>query len=1026
MKHIRRISRWLALAMGLLVMLTVLTFVSLPSLGNLELIKTGLLTRLSTELGAEIKYKQVEVFFFPRPRVTFYQTSFTVRKNLKGRAIALHFYPSISSLLKGEIRLSGLRLQKPDLKIQLPELRQMPPFDLQGAIAAARPVITAMLKIPTIGSTGLTLQIDKGRLYLEDGPERPFAFTGIRTRIHCTNDLIRLDIRSNSNIWNELTLNGRIYPQTWSGAGSVRIARLLPEPVTAYLFPESALKIQEAQTDLKMDYQLTAAGKIIFHTDASLPEIDLVNRKKNRIALKGQHIRATVELDQNHTTVSLGDLKLDAPRLNASGSFFLSHKTQEVRLDVTGVDVDVGAFRQTAQGLVGKMKWVQKLFAVLKDGRVPLISLSARSSSMARFGKVENFIIKGRLNNGKITIPGIDMDLTEIRGNTVISNGILTGENLEARYEKSTGHNGLLKLGLTRANPLFHLDIDVDASLSQIPGVLQQVLPDTRVAEDIQAFHKTHGRASGKLILGESLKKIAARIAVDSFNLYTIHEKIPFPLIIKGGNVTIAGDRWTADQIDAQIGRTNFFKVFFVLEKRNEPVFTFSARESDIDLAEIQSWLPFLDFDHPDSRGLRILRGNARLRDTNIEGPLYRFGAWKSRLSGVVDNVMVQASGLDDPIHLVDGNLKLLRHSDRETDISIISSNLRWQETHFRSVGAVNYSQDGLRLDLDLYADRLNLAQIAQLTRKNEPPETVAGNNRPVSGQIRIYTESFDLYGQTWQPVEADLQINADGIYVDIPRAQMCDINVPGILIFTPGHLSLSFSPSADKQNISGILNCLDESQGLMTGSFSVGGEIKADAAIEEYPQALQGGLNLRAQDGRIYRYGMVAKMMALLNVTEIFRGRLPDVTQEGFAYEKIKIKSEISDGKLIIKESLIQGASMTIVSSGDIDLQNNRVEMTVLVAPFKSIDAIIKNLPIVKDILGGKLMTVPFRVHGPIGQYEVTPMSPTAVESGVFGLMKRSLRIPVQIMQPLHDGKYTFDEDRIKKMRGSGNVGDK
>ena len=1012
--------------MGLLVMMTVLTFVSLPSLGNLELIKTRLLSRLSTDLGAEITYRQVEVYFFPRPRITFYQTSFTVRKNLKGRATALHLFPSISSLLQGEIRLSGLRLQKPDLQIQLPELRQMPPFDLLGAVEAARPVITALLTVPSIGSTGLTLQIDRGRLYLQDGQKRPFAFTGIRTRVHCTNDLIRLDFRSNSNIWNELTLNGRIYPQSWSGVGSVRIEKFLPEPIAAYLFPESALKIQEAQSDLKLDYQLTAAGKIIIHTDASLPRIDLVNQEKKRIALKGQHMRASAEFDQNHTTVSLGDLQLTSPRLNASGSFFMSHKTPEVRLDVTGVDVDVGAFRQTARGLVGKMKWVQKLFAVLKDGRVPLISLSARSSSMARFGKVENFIIKGRLNNGKIYIPGIDMDLTEIRGDTVISNGILTGENLEARYVKSTGQNGLLKLGLTRANPLFHLDIDVNASLSQIPGVLQQVLPDTRVANDIQAFHKTRGRASGKLILGESLKKIAARIEVDSFNLYTIHEKIPFPLIVKGGNVTIAGNRWTADQIDAQIGRTNFFKVFFVLEKRTEPFFTFSARESDIDLAEMQSWLPFLDFSQPDSKGLRILRGNARLRDTNIEGPLYRLGAWKSRLSGVVDNVLVQASGLDDPIHLTDGNLKLLRHSDRETDISIISSNLSWQETHFRSVGAVNYSRDGLRLDLDLYADRLNLGQIAQLTRKNESPGTVAAKSRPISGQIRIYTESFELYGQTWEPVEADLQINADGIYVDIPRAQMCDINVPGILIFTPGHLSVSFSPSADKQNISGILNCLDESQGLMTGSFSVQGEIKADAAIEEFPQALKGGLNLRARDGRIYRYGMVAKLMALLNVTEIFRGRLPDVTQEGFAYDKIKIKSEISDGKLIIKESLIQGASMTIVSSGDIDLQNNRLEMTVLVAPFKSIDAIIKNLPIVNDILGGKLMTVPFRVHGPIGQYEVTPMSPTAVQSGVFGLMKRSLRLPVRIMQPIHDGEYTFDETMIIKHKGTGHVENK
>jgi|GEM_PF-6025143 len=1025
MKQILKISKWVIVITGFLILLSAAVVFFLPSISNLELIRTRLLARLSAEIGADIKYERVKVFLIPRPGAAFYKASFSIRQNLEGRATVLYLYPAISSLLQGDIRLAALRLQQPDLKIRLPQPGQMPQFDFFGALDAAKPVVAAMLSSPSIGPNGLSVQIDEGRVSLQSGAENPISFTRIRTRIHSTPQLIRLNVRSGSNLWQNFTLDGRLNPQKWSGNGLIRLKRFRPERITGYLYPEAALKIRNARTDLKINYRLFAGRKFTIKTEGTLPQIDLVNRENN-ITLKGQRVRATVEMDRSHTTVSLGELQMDAPRLNASGNFYFGHQTPDVRLEVTGVDVDVGAFRRTAQHLVGHMRWVQKLFAVLKDGRVPLVSLSARSTSLETFGDIKNFIIRGRLSNGRIIIPGIEMELKDIRGDTIISNGILSGQNLQARYDNSSGSDGSLKLGLTDTDKQFHLDIDMDAKLSQLPPFLKKMFPDTDVARHSQAFHKTRGRAKGKLVLGDTLDNVRTRIAVSSFNLYTVHEKIPFPLIIRGGSVTIDGKRWTADQIKVQIGRTNFSQVFFALERRSEPIFTFTAGNTDADLAEMQTWLPFLALDHTKSGGLRILKGNAFLQDITVEGPLYRVDAWKSRLTGAIDNVLFQIPQLTDPVRLVDGNLKIVSYSAKKTNISIISSNMNWQNSHIRSVGAVTLSPVGLRLDLDIYTDHLNLGQIAEITRARARSGPAENTPRPVAGQVRVYTEAFELYGFTWQPVQADLHLNLDGVFVDITRAQICDIDFPGTLNFTAGRLALAFLPSADNQNIAGALGCLDNNQGLITGMFSVNGEIEADSAINDLPGSLRGELDLRAQKGRIYRYGMVSKILALLNVTEIFRGRLPDVTEEGFAYEKIKIKSTIRDGKLVIQESLIRGASMTIVSRGEIDLQNDQIEMTVLFAPFKSIDAIISNIPIVKDILGGKLMTIPFKVEGAIDQYEVIPMAPTSVDSGVFGLMKRTLRLPLTIMQPLQEGEYTFDESKIFKYRGSENIDSK
>ena len=81
----------------------------------------------------------------------------------------------------------------------------------------------------------------------------------------------------------------------------------------------------------------------------------------------------------------------------------------------------------------------------------------------------------------------------------------------------------------------------------------------------------------------------------------------------------------------------------------------------------------------------------------------------------------------------------------------------------------------------------------------------------------------------------------------------------------------------------------------------------------KEIGEVLNGNLKFHAKDGRIYRYGVLAKILALLNVTEIFRGKLPDVVKEGFAYNSIKADGNLENGKFMFKEFVIDGSSMTI-----------------------------------------------------------------------------------------------------------------
>ncbi len=184
-----------------------------------------------------------------------------------------------------------------------------------------------------------------------------------------------------------------------------------------------------------------------------------------------------------------------------------------------------------------------------------------------------------------------------------------------------------------------------------------------------------------------------------------------------------------------------------------------------------------------------------------------------------------------------------------------------------------------------------------------------------------------------------------------------------------------------------------------MSGNFNLGGNLMARGKYEELTKSLRGDMEFLANDGRIYRFGVLAKIFALLNVTEIFMGKLPDLGKEGFAYNSMKASGNLREGKLAVNEGILDGPSIKIVWQGNIDLIRKKMDLTVLVAPLKTADRIIERIPWVGEILGGKLISIPIKVTGDINDPTVTPLSPSAVGSEILGIMKRILRLPVKII---------------------------
>ena len=149
-----------------------------------------------------------------------------------------------------------------------------------------------------------------------------------------------------------------------------------------------------------------------------------------------------------------------------------------------------------------------------------------------------------------------------------------------------------------------------------------------------------------------------------------------------------------------------------------------------------------------------------------------------------------------------------------------------------------------------------------------------------------------------------------------------------------------------------------------------------------------------------------MAKILSLLNVSDLLRGNFSDFRTKGLSYRSISIKTGIKSGKLDLQEVVIDSSAMNIVGQGVIDLKDSTIRMTVLVAPFTTIDQIVSRIPVVNYILQGTLVSIPVIVSGRINDPDVKLMPASAVGDGVLGILKRTVKAPVKIIEPVLPGE--------------------
>ncbi|MFN2368644.1 MAG: AsmA-like C-terminal domain-containing protein [Desulfurivibrionaceae bacterium] len=244
----------------------------------------------------------------------------------------------------------------------------------------------------------------------------------------------------------------------------------------------------------------------------------------------------------------------------------------------------------------------------------------------------------------------------------------------------------------------------------------------------------------------------------------------------------------------------------------------------------------------------------------------------------------------------------------------------------------------------------------------------------------------------------------ADLYTLDLRNSRLCNLEISATLNLMESkeetYLNV-FTDSASPPLFEDVIPCLGFENTLVTGDIHLDVNLKG---VENRWQS--GNADLYSNGGYIHRLSFLSKVFRVVNLRDILSGTdLPDYTGEGFAYSKIEIDGRVADNHLHVDKAFIDGAGLNIFGQGVVNMGDWTTDLTLMVAPLKTMDALITKIPLIGRIVGGAdeaVISIPVGLKGKLRDPKVTILPPEAIGEGLLNLVQNTLRVPFRIISPL------------------------
>jgi hypothetical protein len=1229
----------------------VVLLVALPTvLVNRPETRAALQQRLGAMLGGEVAFDRVQLTLFPRPCATVGRPRLEMPGKVSARAAEIDVCLKLLPLLRGRVTADAVNVRSPEILLPLA------PIDSDGGGPGFPDprLLTERLAALAKRLPETAIEVADGRLELAGTGGQRFEFHRLDLRLQHAGEKLAWSLRGESDLFQAFSSRGHIETDSLKGTATLQVTDLRPQPIQAFFLPQTPFQVLETRVDLDVSIFLEGPGRAAAKIAGKAPTLTLAyNRRETRLSV--DRFAAQLEFTGDRLAVSVSEFSSDTPRASLELAFVMDEKAQPgIDIDLKGRG-DLSGARDFTLAMLHEIPEALLVCDIVRSGEVPDIHVNLHADSWDELADLNSLLIEGRLENGGVYLPWIDLDLNEVSGEVRIAGGILEGRDLKGRYKGTRGENGALRVGLSAADPVLQLEISALAELSALPPLLAQVVPDPVFRREVALLREFSGTARGTLRLNGTHTDVSVEVQASELDVKARYEPIPYPLAFQGGRFAYRSNGVDMHEVDVAIGNSRLSRVDLAIgmDSDRDLHLEGAAPEALVDLAEsfnICRNIPGLEF-------FRAVEGRVSLRNAQFTGKALKPETWRFRSEGVIQNLQVDsellpaplkvASGpfewrstvvrfegwdaslgestlnglacdfdwsgtpsaslraeavsasvaelydfwassrpqdlpleplaplsgtirfsgaqarlsfpagrsprvevdaalntaaigsprLDAPLILNSGRL-LLQGSHLEVqdlNAALGKSEIRrfrlhadWSEggdldaaaetavihgedlfpavagwpgmnavrediaglrgivavsgpslkgplrdprrwrlkavaevadiviattfldepiripagrlaaagvessegsvTEWRidaarlSIGPdaavvngdIAFSPAETRLDLNVVAESLDWNEIERISARMAARRP--GESRPVRGRVSLRAEHFIIDRFRNTPFYADAAITPQGANVLIERAGFCGITLIGRISFDGPMVDAHLVPVAEGMALDSVVSCLTAEKSKITGNFNLNGALQVNARREGLAKALEGRFTVVSEDGSILQSIFFARLLSLLNLTEIYRGQLPDLRSQGLDYKRSVAAIEIKDGTVFVNDWSIDGRTVWIGSRGEIDIASQKIDFTIMVSPFKTIDRIINSIPGIRWILGGRLVAIPMRATGDLEDPQVVALSPSAVGTSIMEMVQRTLMLPIEIIQPLVPGLEAPESSTITR----------
>ncbi len=1209
----RKFFYWtLGIAAGTLLLLCGLLLAA-PLFINLESVHGEITSRIDRETGGHGAFQKLEISFLPRPHAVIYDGKLSLEGSQRVVFKTATIYPKLLPLLKGQLLPSRIQCDSLRADIDMESMREKQPSGHRNPQTDAKSKISRGIRAWAQKTSGLTIQVQNGFLSLSAEESRKFQVSDIDLSAENEGGSLALDLTCAANLLRHMDLKGRLDLSSLSTKGTLKLSGLNAGELPKTSRNHGLLGLDEGLLDLQADFEGVLPRSLKAAVSLSAPSLGL-SRGNRKAALEGVRINGDVEWTKDMVSISLTHLTLDNPPMKLAGTFKNEADTPLVSLHLEGQDVMVPALRSWALDFMGDASTVKEIFAVVRGGKVPSISVDAKGKSLADLGNVAAYTIQGSMRGGEISLTRPDLNLAEVEGSALISNGILSGQRLSAKLNKIKGKQGILIVPLDDGAAPFQLDIQVDADLTEAHSVLKGIVTTGAFAEGLNNVRSIEGRAKARLKLNEIKHGLSVDVDCSSCRLKARYGTVPLPLLVKQGRIHYRQNQVALDELTGSYGRSRFLIASGLLDWQKAPQLNIASATGTLLLEEVYPLL--FAPQHSDAwlKALKTIKGLVSINALTLKGPLKDPEAWqyqtdfqvqdlvldttllpaplkasKARLNANRGRISIRDAGIkildadvsmagkltgplknprsfettlsgtlgSQSIHYLNETLNipdafLLRTPlkvqggrfrwDRETGVSVATSTLfpsgpnvsvdmsygpgkinirnlqvtdrdakaffamsaheelvdlnfkgKLQKSTLDGIfqknpildgwiegdisarvlpaqsfstsaegslkgadipvygakvptriedfslhaegqllradavrmvlgenslimsGNADLSTENPRFDVDISSKNVNLNNILAHLKKSKKTAVNAKKKStwhfPIRGTAHLMWDSLKLDRYTWQPFQGEITLEPESIRVVVENARLCGISSPGSLRIRKDGTELNFRLKAEKSDLNQSITCLTHKRVSAEGTFDFSGKLSGKGDWDNLYEKIEGPLFFSSTNGRVKQDPALAQVLSVLNLTDIFKGKLPSLEEDGLPYDSVQIKGELKNGKIEIEKGLMNSSAMNLVFHGEVDPLKEQLDVTMLASPFTLTDRLIKMIPVAGYIMGGTLISVPVKINGSMKDPKVRILPLSEIGSGVWGMLKRTLETPFRLVEPLVGEKETPKE---------------